>query len=70
MYIAAFKAGNTDRESITTFIRDMAGFHGLTKDYTWEADGQLAADARILFFYEVQADAWVVLGPSSEVVPA
>jgi branched-chain amino acid transport system substrate-binding protein len=70
MYIAAFKAGNTDRESITTFIAGMDAFHGLTKDYTWEADGQLAPEARILFFYEVQGDAWVVLGPSSEVVPA
>jgi branched-chain amino acid transport system substrate-binding protein len=70
MYIAAFKAGNTDPASITTFIQGMAAFHGLTKDYTWEADGQLAADARILFFYEVQDEAWVVLGPSSEVVPA
>jgi branched-chain amino acid transport system substrate-binding protein len=70
MYIAAFKAGDTDRESITTFIRDMQGFHGLTKDYTWDADGQLAADARILFFYEVQDGVWTVIGPSSEVVPA
>ncbi|HEV8563551.1 MAG TPA: branched-chain amino acid ABC transporter substrate-binding protein [Actinomycetota bacterium] len=70
MFIAAFRAGNTDRESITTFIRDMAAFHGLTKDYTWDADGQLAAEARILFFYEVQDGAWTVIGPSSEVVPA
>jgi branched-chain amino acid transport system substrate-binding protein len=70
MYIAAFKAGHTDRASITDSIRAMQGFHGLTKDYTWEADGQLAASARILFFYEVKNGAWTVLGPSSEVVPA
>ncbi len=70
MYIAAFKAGHTDRASITDFIKSMQGFHGLTKDYTWEADGQLAASARILFFYEVKNGAWQVLGPSSEVVPS
>lgn len=70
MFIAAFKAGNTDREPITDFIRNMNAFHGLTKDYTWDADGQLAPEARILFFYEVKGAQWVVLGPSSEVVAA
>lgn len=70
MYIAAFKAGHTDRASITDFIKAMQGFHGLTKDYTWDPDGQLASSARILFFYEVKNGAWTVLGPSSEVVPS
>ncbi len=70
MYIAAFKAGHTDRASITEFVRTMDAFHGLTKDYTWDTNGELAASARILFFYEVKDGAWTVIGPSSTVVPA
>lgn len=70
MYIAAFRAGNTDRASIVSFIKGVSGFHGLTKDYTFQEDGELADEARVLFFYEVQNEEWVVLGPSDQVVPA
>ena len=70
MYIAALKDGNTDRQSITDFLHNLNAFPGLTKNYTFQDDGELAPDARILFFYEVQKGAWNVLGSSDEVVPA
>jgi branched-chain amino acid transport system substrate-binding protein len=70
LYIAAMKDGNTDRESITTWLQDVEGFQGLTKAYTFDETGELATDARVLFFYEVQKGAWTVLGSSDEVVPA
>jgi branched-chain amino acid transport system substrate-binding protein len=70
MYIAAFKDGNTDRQSITDFLHGLNGFPGLTKNYTFEQNGELAPDARILFFYEVKKGAWNVLGSSDQVVPA
>lgn len=69
IYIAAFKAGATDRQAITDFVHGLDAFHGLTKDYTFDDVGELAIEARILFFFEVQGADWVVLGPSSEVVP-
>jgi hypothetical protein len=64
------KDGNTDRESITTWLQDVDGFQGLTKAYTFDDAGELAPEARILFFYEVQKGAWTVLGSSDDVVPA
>jgi branched-chain amino acid transport system substrate-binding protein len=70
LYIAAMKDGNTDRESINTWLQDVQGFQGLTKAYTFDDSGELAPEARILFFYEVQKGAWQVLGSSDEVVPS
>jgi branched-chain amino acid transport system substrate-binding protein len=70
LYIGAMKDGNTDRESITTWLHDVQGFQGLTKAYTFDDTGELAPEARVLFFYEVQKGAWTVLGSSDEVVPA
>jgi len=70
IYIAAMKAENTDKASITTFIQDLDGFQGLTKSYTFEDDGQLAAASKIIFFYEVQGGVWTVLGPSDQVLAA
>jgi branched-chain amino acid transport system substrate-binding protein len=70
MYIAALQAGKTDRQSITDYLHGLNAFAGLTKNYTFQDDGELAPEARILFFYEVQKGAWTVLGSSDEVVPA
>jgi branched-chain amino acid transport system substrate-binding protein len=70
LYIAAMKDGNTDRESITTWLQNVEGFQGLTKAYTFDDTGELEPEARILFFYEVNKGAWEVLGSSDEVVPA
>jgi branched-chain amino acid transport system substrate-binding protein len=70
LYIAAMKDGNTDRESITTWLQNVDGFQGLTKAYTFDDTGELEPEARILFFYEVKKGAWEVLGSSDEVVPA
>lgn len=70
MFIAALKDGNTDRQAITDFLHNLSGFQGLTKSYTFEDTGELAPEARVLFFYEVQKGAWTVLGSSEDVVPA
>jgi branched-chain amino acid transport system substrate-binding protein len=70
LFIAAMKEGNTDRQSITDWLHGVQGFQGLTKAYTFDDTGELAPEARILFFYEVQKGAWTVLGASTDVVPA
>ena len=70
IYIAAFKSGATERQAITDFVHNLNAFPGLTKNYTFEDNGELAPEARILFFYEVASGTWAVLGPSSDVVPA
>jgi branched-chain amino acid transport system substrate-binding protein len=70
LFIAAMKDGNTDRQSITDWLHNANGFPGLTKNYTFADNGELAPDARILFFFEVKKGAWDVLGPSDQVVPA
>jgi branched-chain amino acid transport system substrate-binding protein len=70
LFIAAMKDGNTDRQGITDWLHNVQGFQGLTKSYTFEQDGELAPEARVLFFYEVQKGAWNVLGSSSDVLPA
>ncbi len=70
IYISAFKAGDTQRQAITDYVHGLNAFPGLTKDYTFDETGELAIEARILFFYEVTGVEWAVLGPSSDVVPA
>ena len=66
MYIAAFKAGKTDRQAITDFVHGLQGFQGLTKDYTFQPNGELAPDSVIDYIYKVQSGAWVVLGSTKD----
>jgi branched-chain amino acid transport system substrate-binding protein len=70
MYIAAFKAGKTDRQSITTFIHGLQAFPGLTKDYTFQANGELDPAAVVDYIYQVKDGAWIVLGSTKDVIPA
>jgi branched-chain amino acid transport system substrate-binding protein len=70
MYIAAFKAGKTDRQSITDFIHGLQAFPGLTKAFTFQQNGELATDSVVDFIYEVQGGKWVVLGSTKDVIPA
>lgn len=70
IYIAALTSGATTGQEITDYVHGLSAFPGLTKNYTFGADGELSAEARILFFYEVTDGKWVVLGPSSDVLPA
>lgn len=70
IYIAAMTAGNTTTADITTFVKGLNAFPGITKSYTFQDNGELDPSARVLFFYEVQNGKWEVLGPSNEVVPA
>ena len=68
IYIAAFKAGTTDREGITDFVRNLSGFQGLTKAYTFQENGELDTSAVVTFFYENDGSAWNLLGPSTDVL--
>jgi len=70
MYIAAFKAGKTDRQSITDFIHGLQAFPGLTKDYTFQANGELDPSAVVDYIYQVKDGAWIVLGSTKDVIPA
>jgi branched-chain amino acid transport system substrate-binding protein len=70
IYIAAFKAGNTDRASIIEFVQGLEGFPGLTKNYTWEENGELTPEGKVIYFYEVQGGEFVGLGTEEEVVGA
>jgi branched-chain amino acid transport system substrate-binding protein len=66
IYIAAFKAGHTDRQGITDFVHGLQGFQGLTKAYTFQPNGELTADAVIDYIYKIQSGAWVVLGSTKD----
>jgi len=68
MYIAAMKAGKTDRQSITDFITNLQGFHGLTKDYTFQPNGELFPTSRTMFVYQDKSGAWAYLGDAATLV--
>jgi len=68
IYIAAFKAGNTDRESVTKFIAGLSGMKGLTKTYSFQANGELAADAVQTYFYQDKSGKWELLGTSGDLL--
>jgi len=68
IYIAAMKDGNTDRDGITKFITDLSGFQGLTKTYSFQANGELDDAAVVTFFYENDGSAWNLVGPSTDVL--
>lgn len=70
IYIAAFKAGKTSRDQITSFVQGLQGFHGLTKDYTWQPDGELFPSSRAMFIYKDDGSTWTFVGNAAELVAA
>jgi branched-chain amino acid transport system substrate-binding protein len=68
IYIAAMKAGNTDRASITSFIQGLNAFQGLTKTYTFQSNGELDPASVTTYFYEDQNQAWKLLGTSQDLL--
>jgi len=68
IYIAAFKAGKTDRAGITDYVRNLNGFQGLTKKYTFQSNGELAPESVVTYFYEDKSGAWSLLGSSTDVL--
>jgi branched-chain amino acid transport system substrate-binding protein len=67
IFISAFKAGKTDRESITSYIRGLQGFAGLAKAYSWQPDGELFPASRLMFMYEAKGGEWAFLGDAATV---
>jgi branched-chain amino acid transport system substrate-binding protein len=70
IYVDAFTNGATDRAAIIEHIQNMQGFPGLTKNYTWEDNGELTTEGKVIYFYEVQNGVFVVLGTEQEVIGA
>ena len=68
IYVEAFKNDALDRASIIEFIGNIEGFEGLTKTYTWEDNGELTEEGKVIYFYEVQGSEFVVLGTEEEVI--
>ncbi len=68
IYIAAFKAGKTTRADITSFVKSLNAFPGLTKDYTFQPSGELADSAVSIYFYQDTSGAWKFLGRSTDIL--
>jgi branched-chain amino acid transport system substrate-binding protein len=68
IFIDAFKAGAMDRAAIIEHIQGLQGFPGLTKNYTWEDNGELTPEGKVIYFYEVQGGTFVVLGSEEDVI--
>jgi branched-chain amino acid transport system substrate-binding protein len=68
IYVDAFTAGAIDRAAIIEHVRGLQGFPGLTKNYTWEDNGELTTEGKVIYFYEVTGGAFVVLGTEDEVI--
>jgi branched-chain amino acid transport system substrate-binding protein len=68
MYIAAFTAGKTTRQAITDYFHGLSGFKGLTKSYTFQANGELQADSVTIYVYKDEGGKWSYLGPATTVL--
>jgi len=68
IYIAAFKAGKTTRADITSFVKGLDNFPGLTKNYTFQASGELDDKSVSIYFYQDKSSAWAFLGRSDEIL--
>ena len=66
IFIEAFKADTTDREGITEYIRNLNGYLGLAKTYTFQPDGELLPSSRTMYAYEATGGAWEFLGDANE----
>ncbi|HEX9236529.1 MAG TPA: branched-chain amino acid ABC transporter substrate-binding protein [Actinomycetota bacterium] len=67
IYISAFKAGDTTRDAITTYIRNLQGFQGLAKTYSWQPDGELFPSDRTMYMYQDKNGQWAFLGNAATV---
>ncbi len=68
MYIAAFAAKHTTRQSIADFFHGLSGFKGLTKSYTFQQGGELDPNAVTIYLYQDKGGQWAYLGPSTTVL--
>jgi branched-chain amino acid transport system substrate-binding protein len=68
IYVEAFKTDATDRAGIIEFVQNLEGFQGLTKSFTWEDNGELTTEGKVIYFYEVQGGEFVVQGTEEEVI--
>jgi branched-chain amino acid transport system substrate-binding protein len=68
MYIAAIKAGNTTRASITTYLHNLKSYVGLSKTFAFESNGELNPAYVQIYFYKDENQQWTFLGPASKVV--
>ncbi|HJP67121.1 MAG TPA: branched-chain amino acid ABC transporter substrate-binding protein [Actinomycetota bacterium] len=67
IFIAAFKAGKTSRQDITDYIKQLNGFQGLAKTYSWQPDGELFPADRTMYAYEDKGGEWSFLGNAADV---
>jgi len=67
MYLAAIKSAKVTRVAITDFFRGLSGFRGLTKTYTFEADGELADASGLVYIYRDEGENWAYLGQTDQV---
>ncbi len=68
IYIAAFKAGKTTRADITSFVKGLNNFPGLTKSYTFQSSGELDPGSVQIYFYQDKSSAWTFLGRSDQIL--
>jgi branched-chain amino acid transport system substrate-binding protein len=69
IYIAAFKAGKTDRKGILDFVTSLKDFVGLTKTFNWTTDPAALHEPtqKGVNIYGVERGKLVLLGPIEEV---
>jgi len=68
MFVAAFKAGVTQRQRVRNFIESFSGFPGLTKAYTPQpTGGGNIAPAPAVFLYRDDGAHWVPV-PTSDLL--
>jgi branched-chain amino acid transport system substrate-binding protein len=68
IFIAAFKAGKITRSDITAFVKGLNNFPGLTKNYTFQANGELDDKSVSIYFYQDKSSAWAFLGRSDQIL--
>ncbi|MFL5799937.1 MAG: branched-chain amino acid ABC transporter substrate-binding protein [Actinomycetota bacterium] len=69
MYIEAFKAGDKTRDDITNYF-DSVNYQGLTKNYKFGSNHELAATDVRIFIWKVDNSTWVNTGQDKDVIPS
>jgi branched-chain amino acid transport system substrate-binding protein len=69
IFIAAFKAGKTDRKGVLDFVTSLKDFEGLTKTFNWTTDQSALHEPvqKGVNIYAIQGGKIVLLGPVEEV---
>lgn len=69
IYIAAFKAGKTDRKKVLDFVTKLKDFKGLTKTFNWTTDPKALHEPtqKGVNIYAVKSGKIVLLGPIEQV---